>query len=161
MYRAGPLRTGFDSILSLEAGRRTIVYYLLLSFLRGRCSPSGIPEQMLLDRRSSGIYWTAMMLLLLRCRSIHRWIELLLDGSLPRRRHRIDVPSTSPAGFTTTLSSCRIGRWIQRRRRRWWWWWWLFTPYRSSGGWCPPRNLSVPGKDHAGQSTMLTFGSYR
>ena len=84
MYRVGPLRTGFDSILSLEAGRRTIVYYLLLSFLRGRRSPSGIPEQMLLDRRSSGSYWTAMMLLLLRCRSIHRWIELLLDKSFPR-----------------------------------------------------------------------------
>ena len=85
MYRVGPLRVGFDSKFPLEAGRRTIIFYLLLSFLRGGSSPSGIPEQMLLDRRSAGIYWTAMMLLLLlRCRSIHRWVGLLLDGSLPR-----------------------------------------------------------------------------
>ena len=78
-----PLRVGFDSIFPLEAGRRTIIFYLLLSFPRGGCSPSGVPEQMLLDSRGSGIYWTAVMLLL-RCRSIHRWIELLLDGSLSR-----------------------------------------------------------------------------
>ncbi len=31
----GPLRVGFDSIFPLEAGRRTIIFYLLLSFLRG------------------------------------------------------------------------------------------------------------------------------
>ena len=86
MYRVVPLGVGLDSVVSLEAGRRTIIVYFLLSFLRGGCSPSGVPEQMLLDDRASGIYWTAVVLLLLLmgCRSIHRWIELLLDRSLCR-----------------------------------------------------------------------------
>ena len=56
MHSAVPFGVGLNLIVPTEAGRRTIFDDILRSFLGGICSPSEVPEQMLLDDGSSGTY---------------------------------------------------------------------------------------------------------